>query len=534
MATWRPSSKGRPDNVRKSNLKIVSAGIRDFGAGGVGNGRGYTPLDLVMAAHDCDLDTAFKFLSDRTGWAGKPIVLVSEPELAAAAAKPSSKVGPTAEPLSLAEETALTGEDASPRVAIDDLEQYAHDVPGVVGEAIEWIVATARRPNRVMALGAAIALCGTLIGRRVAGPTGAGTHLYVVVTALTGSGKQHSIDCVHDLMIAAGAQQHIGASSFMSGSAICNAVLRCPLQLCCMDELGQFLAKTSAQKASVHERAMSGVLRSLWGLSFGLYTTPEWADRPPQHIHSPALSIYGTSTPDELLRTLQGEAIENGFLSRFLVLQSQLRADDREPLQSRREVPESLAAGCRRLYRWHGDDIELLDIKRPVEQRVTRLPWASPAAEQEFMDFIRMVDGYMNLQSYLQSYFVRITETAIRLATIRAAGRSFRSAKISTEDVRWGAGIAWQAGQQLATGARNLGLDTERGRQITHFYNHVQDCNRAGKIATVRAYMRKISCALKATEIKDMVKQMCEAGLIELAADGGLHALNPDGQRAFP
>ena len=83
VATWRPSSTGRPDKVRKLNLKIVPAGIRDFGDGGVGNGRGYTPLDLVMAAHDCDLDTAFKFLSDHTGWAGEPIVLVSEPELAA-------------------------------------------------------------------------------------------------------------------------------------------------------------------------------------------------------------------------------------------------------------------------------------------------------------------------------------------------------------------------------------------------------------------------------------------------------------------
>ena len=28
-----------------------------------------------MAAHGCDLDTAFKFLSDQTGWAGEPIVL---------------------------------------------------------------------------------------------------------------------------------------------------------------------------------------------------------------------------------------------------------------------------------------------------------------------------------------------------------------------------------------------------------------------------------------------------------------------------
>ena len=56
--------------------------------------------------------------------------------------------------------------------ASDELEPYTRDVPGVVGEIIEWIVATARRPNRVLALAAAIPLVGTLIGRRVAGPTG--------------------------------------------------------------------------------------------------------------------------------------------------------------------------------------------------------------------------------------------------------------------------------------------------------------------------------------------------------------------------
>ena len=147
VATWRPSSTGRPDNVRKPNLKIVPAGIRDFGAGGVGNGRGYTPLDLVMAAHDCDLDTAFKFLSDHTGWAGEPIVLVPEPEFAAATGQAVlQKVGPP-EPLRAGRTTQPDRRTRRPRVVIDDLEQYAHDVPGVVGEVIEWIVATARRPT---------------------------------------------------------------------------------------------------------------------------------------------------------------------------------------------------------------------------------------------------------------------------------------------------------------------------------------------------------------------------------------------------
>src|SRR5262249_53186350 len=92
-------------------------------------------------------------------------------------------------------------------------------VPGVVGEATEWILATARRPNRVLALAAAIPLVGTLIGRRVAGPTRSATHLYAVAVAPTGAGKQHPIDCITALMAAAGPHAHIGPHSLMSAPA---------------------------------------------------------------------------------------------------------------------------------------------------------------------------------------------------------------------------------------------------------------------------------------------------------------------------
>ena len=51
VPTWRPSTTGRELGKRHRNLKIVRDGIRDFGAD-----RGYTPLDLVMRACDCDLE----------------------------------------------------------------------------------------------------------------------------------------------------------------------------------------------------------------------------------------------------------------------------------------------------------------------------------------------------------------------------------------------------------------------------------------------------------------------------------------------
>jgi AAA domain len=60
VASWRPSTTGRPLEQRKRNLGIVSTGIKDFG-----NGNGYSPLDLVMAARSCSLAEAFCWLEEK-------------------------------------------------------------------------------------------------------------------------------------------------------------------------------------------------------------------------------------------------------------------------------------------------------------------------------------------------------------------------------------------------------------------------------------------------------------------------------------
>ena len=60
VATWRPSTEGRPNEQRKPNLKISGKGIKDFGVD-----KGYSPIDLVMAARCCDLSTAYDWLSER-------------------------------------------------------------------------------------------------------------------------------------------------------------------------------------------------------------------------------------------------------------------------------------------------------------------------------------------------------------------------------------------------------------------------------------------------------------------------------------
>jgi hypothetical protein len=61
VATWRPSSTGRPLEQRNPNLKFSARwGIKDHGAS-----RGYSCLDLVMAARACDRSAAYDWLAER-------------------------------------------------------------------------------------------------------------------------------------------------------------------------------------------------------------------------------------------------------------------------------------------------------------------------------------------------------------------------------------------------------------------------------------------------------------------------------------
>jgi len=174
----------------------------------------------------------------------------------------------------------------------------------------------------MLALGAALTIVGTLIGRRVAGPTRSGTHLYVVALAGTGAGKQHAIDCIKSALIAARAKSNIGPGDFTSSRAVVKLLKRQPLSLCAMDEFGAFLRRIGNRNAGHFETAITGELRKLWGISFSRYDSAETAKEDSEAVECPALTIFGLSTPDEFYGALKSEDIGNGFLNRFLIIET--------------------------------------------------------------------------------------------------------------------------------------------------------------------------------------------------------------------
>ena len=316
-------------------------------------------------------------------------------------------------------------------------------VPGLVGDLIEWIVRSARRPNRVLALGAAITIVGTLIGRRVAGPTRSATHMYVVGLAGTGVGKQHAIDCSKNALIAAGAIELIGPDAFSSAPAVVKFIKGKQLALCLMDEFGSFLGKINNSQANRYEIEITGVFRKLWGISFGRYDSTATAKDDSKAVDCPALSIYGVSTPEEFYSALKLDDLGNGFLNRFLILETGKRGPEQSPVKGADQVPIVLQMALKRIYQPTPHSFATVGKLDPP----TTLKW-SKGAEHIYNELSRVMDEEPDAQR--NKLRARVPEMAIRLATIRAAGRL--SSEVSIEDMVWGKDLALNSSNMLCEG----------------------------------------------------------------------------------
>lgn len=527
VPTWRASNTGQPINKRKLNLKIARDGINDFGDGP----KGYTPIDLVMASQGCDLDTAVNFLAGNVGWAPLEVITIGRKEKAhaeipATAAKNISDL----EVVSVEEveddepkrgDPIVTSFEPEPQSDIYDqpseADPFAHltNVPGVVGDLIDWITATARRPDRTIALGPAVTIVGTLIGRRVAGPTRSGTHLYCVTLAKTGVGKQHPLSCILRAMKAAKAGHHIGPSEFVSMTAFINRLMTTPLALCPQDEFGAFLARVNGRNASSHEIGISKSLRMAWGLSFEGFVTPEYASRKSEIVNAPALSIFGMSTFDEFYESLQGRDVTNGFLNRFLVLATRERA---EPVETTRlevgKVPPKLKDDLQRLYNWDGTQMGTARLNDPnLDPEPEIIPWESDAAKKAYHDLEKHVHAEMDARPELEPFIARTAEIAVRLATIRAAGRLGRGATLAVQDMEWGRDIALTSAEMMAgDAAKHMIVEMSHGKIANRILELLRSRGRTKK----RDLMRAMGNGIKSRDFDDAMKSLAESGQVDM------------------
>lgn len=392
----------------------------------------------------------------------------------------------------------------------DDLPNYLLEVPGLVGEIADFIMSSAKFPQRCFAVAAGLTLVGAAAGRHMAGPTMSGTHLFLLTIADTGYGKDHATKCVEEIMQQSALKPHIGPDEFTSMSAAIRFVLRSPLSVCPFNEFGAFLKRINHRKASSFEAGISKFMRQVWGSSFGPLRTPEWAERQMETIMSPAMSIFGESNPDEFFAALSGMDINNGLLNRFLLIKASRKPDEVRPALERRDVPKPIIEGLNFIYGRLGELAAMSLTRHDAAPDYIKIPWGA-GAEDDYFRFSKMISAKQEEDSQVAPFLARTVEYAIRLATIRAISRNLGSPSVSRDDMSWGCDFAMHCAGVMVRGARDNMSENDHQANVKMVLGHIR---KAGKLAR-NQLVRKIDGKLEHRVLEGIIKLLVESEQVE-------------------
>lgn len=388
---------------------------------------------------------------------------------------------------------------------------------GLVGDIARWIVATARRPQPELSIGAALAIVGTAAGRHIMGPTETGTALYILALAPTGKGKDAPVRACMRILSAAGMDMHIGPDEWMSMSAVIDMLEKKPLALCPQDEFGSFMQRVFSKKGNTHERAIPKILRGLWGVNFGPFNSPQWANTRRGGnfvVKAPCISIFAASTHEQFYSAMEGAAIADGTLNRFLVIEG-----DRNPAFSGSRtsldanmVPAGIVDGLKRIYMMNGilASSQLNDINYDLaaDGRVTRLNWCPDGSEAAWEAFQGEIDARMTRQPLKADFIVRAPEMVARIATIIAVGRGNDGVRI--DDIEYAIGMVRRSLDHLLAGADEYMTENEQEANVKKVLRLIR---RVGRIphGELLCQVRHI----RARDLRDIIASLIDEGSIK-------------------
>jgi hypothetical protein len=301
-------------------------------------------------------------------------------------------------------------------------------VPGLVGDITKWTLVGAKRPNRMMALGTGLVTVGTLIGQRVQGPTESATHLFIIIIAQTGYGKDWPLMCGVRLFEALGLSDHLGPSEWASSPGLWKRLKRNSVLVCFVDELGDELELVNSQGANAFVSKIIGTLKKCYN-AFSVQFTAEKVGEESEKITWPSPSIIGASTPEKFYNSVKPADLESGFANRLLILPMEGFRRPPEQLTSRgaADPPKDLVKQLKKLWR----PISVLDWPRPKQDLIG---WG-PEAGEIYQAFSAKMDQFEHTDNMKYQLGMRVCENAVRLATIVACGRG--SPTVDREDIAW-------------------------------------------------------------------------------------------------
>ncbi|MBP7661279.1 MAG: bifunctional DNA primase/polymerase [Burkholderiaceae bacterium] len=335
---------------------------------------------------------------------------------------------------------ATPGKPAAP-----DIAPHLLTVPGALRFAVEWSRATAKKPQPLFDVQAALALGSTVLGRRYRTDNDNWSALYFLNIAKSGAGKEHAKHAIETLLEAAGYGHLVGSGRFASESSIISALVGQPCHVAMLDEFGKSIEESNSAGNWMARGTLKGLIE-VWGRAHSVlrpvaYSTAGMSSRQAEElakrmVRKPSLTIQAMSTPETLFDAMTNKSAVDGFLNRFVTVFSDI---GRQP-----PVPARFIEPPAQLIEWMhdtrnrgpGGNLGGMDVAHDIDPAPITLPIGG-AAHQLFAAFGRECDRQADeLEAEgLAEMTARNVEIAMRLSLIVAVSLGVQS--VTFDAAQW-------------------------------------------------------------------------------------------------
>lgn len=310
-------------------------------------------------------------------------------------------------------------------------------VPGFIDEVMAHNLATATRPQPVLALAGALCLQAVLAARKVRDERGNRTNLYCIGVAPSGAGKDHARKVNKNVLFTAGLVEHEGSEDLASDAGLVTAVEAEPAILFQIDEFGRFLRTIGDPKKAPHLFNVLTVLMKLFSSADTVFRGKAYADKKRNKvIDQPCVCVYGTTVPEHFFESLTAESLADGFVARMLVFETPPEPPPRQR-SPQRAVPEPILDAAR----WWGDFKPGGNLRS--EHPEPHVVPTTPEGAAVFDRLAHLVDERLAGDSDVgRAMWARAEEKACRLALAYACSASREHPAIDEAAATWACGLS--------------------------------------------------------------------------------------------
>jgi hypothetical protein len=395
--------------------------------------------------------------------------------------------------------------------------------PGLLKDMFEYCESIAQVPQPELSLVAALSLASVVCGRIYRTNMNNFSSLFFMCIAKSGQGKENIKTFVEQILNTTEHQNLVVGDGYTSSGAVHSVLKIRPTQITIMDEFGKRLENISNQSNTNKEDGIQTLMEA-WGRCHGTLRPDNYSLMNVQEqykeqmmsrvTHKPAITLVGLSVPKNFYKALNSGRIADGFLNRFMVIES------KEPrrvatLKKFTKAPITITNWVNYIRRYRNETDDVMRDNAEIDLKQIVLDF-DKESEELLQDFAREVVKRQDIleKDNLEPLLSRSREKAMRLSLLCTLASLPDAKKITGDITKWAIEYVRYYDLLFIEACRDKVASSAIESKIKQVLSFIRSRGQEG-ISKREVDRHELFRSMKSYEVKEIIERLINAGEIQ-------------------